>query len=171
MRSFSLKINLALSVGHGNFSSFWKIESCDWYVTSNILLNFIILFFDFSAYEPNQNSPSSTTVSIRNRKSTQPSGAHLNPGQLPHQTSKESKATDTSAGCKNNKKRHGETQNLSWQILNLFFLYLIWLLSLCFNGLDWVEPQCYIQWVYKAPLYITIWIRTCVVAYFDPKRI
>ena len=78
-----------------------------------ILSNFMTLFFDFSAYEPNQNSPSSTTVSIRNRKSTQPSGDHLNPGQLPHQTSKESKATDTSAGCKNNKKRHGETQNLS----------------------------------------------------------
>ena len=77
-----------------------------------MLFSFIISFFDFSAYEPNQNSPSSTTVSIRNRKSTQPSGDHLNPGQLPHQTSKESKATDTSAGCKNNKKRHGDTQKL-----------------------------------------------------------
>ena len=77
-------------------------------------LYYLILhfFIYFSAYEPNQTSPSSTTVSIRNRKSTQPSGDHLNPGQLPHQTSKESKATDTSAGCKNNKKRHGDTQKL-----------------------------------------------------------
>ena len=78
----------------------------------NILFSFMIVFFYFSAYEPNQNSPSSTTVSIRNRKSTQPSGDHLNSKQLPHQKSTESKATDTSAGCKNNKKRHGDTQKL-----------------------------------------------------------
>ena len=31
-------------------------------------------------------------------------------------------------------------------------------------------PQSYIKWVYKAPLYITLRIKTGMVGYFDPKR-
>ena len=33
-----------------------------------------------------------------------------------------------------------------------------------------LEAQCYIQWVYKAPLCITLRIKTWVAAYFDPPK-
>ena len=39
----------------------------------------------------------------------------------------------------------------------------------CHSSLiEWLQSQCFIQWVYKAPLYITLRIKTWVVAYFDP---
>ena len=41
---------------------------------------------------------------------------------------------------------------------------------LIFEHIFWMKPQCYIQWVYKAPLCITLRIKTWVAAYFDPPK-